>query len=207
MKRKTRILLADDHAVVRAGLAAILGFEDDFDVVGEAADGLQAVRQTLALKPDVVIMDLLMPVLNGAEATARIAAAAPQSRVLILTSYGTSEDLGRALAAGACGAVLKTVSNEALAAAIRAVAAGRPVVAPEIARMIADEPPTAELTERQREILASATRGLTNEEIPRQFGITASCVKQHLSSVFAKLGVANRAEAIAYALRKQLLKA
>lgn len=207
MKRKTRILLADDHAVVRAGLAAILGFEDDFDVVGEAADGLQAVRQTLALKPDVVIMDLLMPVLNGAEATARIAAAAPQSRVLILTSYGTSEDLGRALAAGACGAVLKTVSNEALAAAIRAVAAGRPVVAPEIARMIADEPPTAELTERQREILASATRGLTNEEIARQFGITASCVKQHLSSVFAKLGVANRAEAIAYALRKQLLKA
>lgn len=207
MKRKTRILLADDHAVVRAGLAAILGFEEDFDVVGEAADGLQAVRQTLALKPDVVIMDLLMPVLNGAEATARIAAAAPQSRVLILTSYGTSEDLGRALAAGACGAVLKTVSNEALAAAIRAVAAGRPVVAPEIARMIADEPPTAELTERQREILASATRGLTNEEIARQFGITASCVKQHLSSVFAKLGVANRAEAIAYALRKQLLKA
>lgn len=207
MKRKTRILLADDHAVVRAGLAAILGFEDDFVVVGEAADGLQAVRQTLALKPDVVIMDLLMPVLNGAEATARIAAAAPQSRVLILTSYGTSEDLGRALAAGACGAVLKTVSNEALAAAIRAVAAGRPVVAPEIARMIADEPPTAELTERQREILASATRGLTNEEIARQFGITASCVKQHLSSVFAKLGVANRAEAIAYALRKQLLKA
>lgn len=207
MKRKTRILLADDHAVVRAGLAAILGFEEDFVVVGEAADGLQAVRQTLALKPDVVIMDLLMPVLNGAEATARIAAAAPQSRVLILTSYGTSEDLGRALAAGACGAVLKTVSNEALAAAIRAVAAGRPVVAPEIARMIADEPPTAELTERQREILASATRGLTNEEIARQFGITASCVKQHLSSVFAKLGVANRAEAIAYALRKQLLKA
>lgn len=207
MKRKTRILLADDHAVVRAGLAAILGFEEDFVVVGEAADGLQAVRQTLALKPDVVIMDLLMPVLNGAEATARIAAAAPQSRVLILTSYGTSEDLGRALAAGACGAVLKTVSNEALAAAIRAVAAGRPVVAPEIARMIADEPPTAELTDRQREILASATRGLTNEEIARQFGITASCVKQHLSSVFAKLGVANRAEAIAYALRKQLLKA
>ena len=207
MKRKTRILLADDHAVVRAGLAAILGFEDDFDVVGEAADGLQAVRQTLALKPDVVIMDLLMPVLNGAEATARIAAAAPQSRVLILTSYGTSEDLGRALAAGACGAVLKTVSNEALAAAIRAVAAGRPVVAPEIARMIADEPPTAELTERQREILASATRGLTNEEIARQFGITASAVKQHLSSVFAKLGVANRAEAVSYALRKQLLKA
>lgn len=207
MKRKTRILLADDHAVVRAGLAAILGFEDDFDVVGEASDGLLAVRQALTLKPDVVIMDLLMPVLNGAEATARITAAVPQSRVLILTSYGTSEDLGRALAAGACGAVRKTVSNEALAAAIRAVVAGRPVIAPEIARMIADEPPTAKLTERQREILASATRGLTNEEIARQFGITASCVKQHLSSVFVKFGVANRAEAIAYALRKQLLKA
>lgn len=151
--------------------------------------------------------DLMMPVLNGAEATARIAAAAPHAKVLILTSYGSADDIGRTLDAGARGAVIKTISNEALADAIRKVADGQVCVDPEISKMLKSEPPVPELTERQRDILLSAARGLTNEEIARQFGITASAVKQHLSSVFAKLGVANRAEAVSYALRKQLLKA
>lgn len=207
MKGTIRILLADDHAVVRAGLSAILGFEDGLEVVGEAADGLQAVRKAIELKPDVIVMDLMMPVLNGAEATARIAAAAPHANVLILTSYGSADDIGRALDAGARGAVIKTISNEALADAIRKVADGQVCVDAEISKMLKSEPPVPELTERQRDILLSAARGLTNEEIARQFGITASAVKQHLSSVFAKLGVANRAEAVSYALRKQLLKA
>ena len=205
--RKIKVVLADDHFVVRMGVAAALAAEPDLEVVGEAADGLEAIRLAHELKPDVIVMDLMMPVLNGAEATARIAAAAPHANVLILTSYGSADDIGRALDAGARGAVIKTISNEALADAIRKVADGQVCVDPEISKMLKSEPPVPELTERQRDILLSAARGLTNEEIARQFGITASAVKQHLSSVFAKLGVANRAEAVSYALRKQLLKA
>jgi len=203
--KKIRILLADDHAIVRSGLAAVLGFEDDLEVVGEAANGQRAVKLAAELKPDVVVMDLMMPVLNGAEATAKIRAADPDVNVLVLTTYGSSADIGRALEAGAAGAIMKSASNREIKSAIRHVAAGRRHVAPEIAAELADTPEPA-LTGRQAEILEAATRGFTNEDIARQLGITASCVKQHLSAVFQKLGVATRAEATALALRKQLLK-
>ena len=203
--KQIKVLIADDHSIIRAGLTAILAFEDDITVVGEAANGRQAVEQCKTLKPDVVIMDLMMPHMSGAEATARIAEEAPDTKTIILTTYGTADDIGRALEAGAAGAVIKTVSNEQLVATIRRVARGEQCIAPEIRKMLKSEPPTPCLTERQREILASAMRGLTNEDIARQFNITSSGVKQCLSKIYLKLNVANRAEAIAYALNKKLV--
>ena len=124
MKRKIKLLIADDHAIVRQGLATILGFQPDFAVVGEAEDGQDAVEKVRTLHPDIVIMDLMMPKLNGADATAQIAAALPQTHILILTTYGSAEDISRALDAGATGALMKTASNDQLANAIRKVAAG-----------------------------------------------------------------------------------
>ena len=206
MNSKITILLADDHTVVRAGLKAILGFEKDFLVVGEAANGIEAVKKAKELKPAVVIMDLMMPKLNGADATAQIVASIPQARILILTTYGSADDISRALEAGATGALMKTASNDQLANAIRKVAAGGKVLSAEIAKSIKLNPPVTDLTPRQLEILQSVTRGLTNEDIGQQFGITASGVKQHLSAIFAKLGAASRSEAVAIALRKHLLK-
>ena len=206
MNNRITILLADDHTVVRAGLKAILGFEKDFLVIGEATNGIEAVKKAMELKPDVVIMDLMMPKLNGADATAQIAAALPQTRILILTTYGSAEDISRALEAGATGALMKTASNDQLANAIRKVAAGGKALSAEIAKSIKLNPPVTDLTLRQLEILQSVTRGLTNEDIAQQFGITASGVKQHLSAIFAKLGAASRSEAVAIALRKHLLK-
>ena len=206
MKQKIRILIVDDHAVVRAGLKAILGFEGDMDVVGESGDGRDAVRKAGELHPDVVIMDLMMPKVGGADATDAIVAANPDTKVLVLTSYGSAADINRALESGATGALMKTASDDRLIAAIRSVAAGNRVIAPEIAKSLKMEPAGPDLTPRQREILKSVTRGLTNEDIARQFGITASGVKQHLSAIFTKLGAASRSEAVAIALRKHLLK-
>ena len=199
-------MIVDDHAVVRAGLKAILGFESDFDVVGEAGNGRDAAKRAADLKPDVVIMDLMMPKVGGADATAAILASQPDTKVLVLTSYGSAEDINRALTNGATGALMKTASDDQLIAAIRKVASGARVVAPEIAKALKAEPPVNDLTPRQLEILKSVTRGLTNEDIAKQFGITSSGVKQHLSAVFAKLGASSRSEAVAIALRKQLLK-
>jgi NarL family two-component system response regulator LiaR len=203
--KKIKVLIADDHGIVRAGLASILGFEDDIAVVGEANNGLHAVEQCKALRPDVIIMDLMMPQLNGVEATVRITREMPETKVMILTTYGSADDIGRALEAGAAGTMIKTVSNDTLVSAIRQIAAGGSCIAPEIRRMLMSEPPTPDLTERQREILAAAMRGLTNEDIARQFNITSSGVKQCLSKIYQKLNVANRAEAIAYALNKKIV--
>ena len=203
--KKIKVLIADDHSIVRAGLSSILGFEDDIAVVGEAANGLQAVEKSKAVRPDVVIMDLMMPIMNGAEATAQIAADSPGTKVIILTTYGSADDIGRAIEAGASGALIKTVSNDELVSIIRRVANGERCIAPEIRKMLKREPLAPCLTERQREILASAMRGLTNEDIARQFNITSSGVKQCLSKIYVKLNVANRAEAIAYALHKKIV--
>ena len=201
-----RILLADDHSLIRMGLAALFKYQKDIKVVGEAEDGDEAVRLALRLKPDVVVMDLAMPVMDGATATARIREVLPETRVLILTSFGTSADLSRALAAGATGALNKDSGNDELLTAIRTVADGGRSVSDEIARLIDEEPAPPEFTERQLEVLHAVTRGLTNAEIGRQFGISADAVKQHVNAIFAKLGAANRTEAVTIALRKQLLK-
>ena len=203
---RIKVLIADDHAVVRAGMKAILEFENDIAVVGDAANGLDAVQMAKELKPDVVIMDLMMPKLGGAEATAAITADNPACKVLVLTSYGAAADIDLAMRNGASGALLKTASDEQLIAAIRKVTAGATVVAPDVAKAIAAEQPVTNLTARQLAILESVTRGLTNEDIAKQFNITSSGVKQHLSTIFVKLGAASRSEAVAIALRRHLLK-
>ena len=205
-KERIKVLVVDDHAIVRAGLVSVLGFEHDIVVVGEAYDGEQAVEQTERLHPDVVIMDLMMPRLDGAAATARIRRSLPDTKVIILTTYGSSSEIRQALKAGAAGAISKSLRNEELTTAIRAVAEGRQVISNDIRRTLDEAAEQPDLTTRQQEILQSVTRGLTNQDIARQYGITVSCVKQHLIAVFSKLGAANRAEAISIALRRSVVK-
>ena len=202
MKGKIRVLIADDHAMVRMGLASLLGTETDIEVVGEADDGEVAVRKALTLKPDVVVMDLMMPKKDGSTATAEM----PDTKILLLTSFGTADGVAHALAAGATGALMKNADFSELVASIRTVASGGHAVSPEIKHFIEEDPPVQKLTPRQMDILASVVRGLTNDDIARQFSIQRSSVKDHLTAIFAKLGAANRSEAISIALRKQLIK-
>ena len=203
---KIRILVADDHAIVRVGLVTLLGRVPDFEIVGEAGNGAVAVSKALKLAPDVVVLDLVMPKMDGVEATAALHEKLPDAKVLILTSFGTSEDLSRALAAGAVGAILKNAANSELVSAIRRVAAGKRTVSPEIENMLANDPPVPELSPRQRDILESIMRGLTNNQIAMQFEISPESVKTHIAKLFEKIGAASRSEAVSIALRKQLLK-
>ena len=206
MKGMIRVLIADDHAMVRMGLASLLGTETDIEVVGEADDGEVAVRKALTLKPDVVVMDLMMPKKDGATATAEIRELMPDTKILLLTSFGTADGVAHALAAGATGALMKNADFSELVASIRTVASGGRAISPEIEHFIEEDPPVQKLTPRQMDILASVVRGLTNDDIARQFSIQRSSVKDHLTAIFAKLGAANRSEAISIALRKQLIK-
>ena len=204
--RKIRLLVADDHAVVRMGLVTLLESEKDIEVVGEAGDGDAAVSTARKTAPDVILMDLVMPKKDGSDATAAIKADRPETKVLILTTFSDTDDIARALNAGADGAMLKNADYAEVAAAIRRVAAGKKSVAPEVRKMLAENPPLPELTDRQMDILASMVRGLTNADIAKQFGITADGVKFHITSILAKLGAANRTEAVSIAQRKHLLK-
>jgi len=205
MSDKIRILVADDHSLVRMGLVSLLETKDDLEVVGEATNGDSAVTKALKLLPDVVIMDLMMPKKNGAEATAAIHAQNPDIRVLILTTFGTSEEIARALDAGASGAIMKSATNSELVSAIRAIAAGKHVIADDIRRQTVGRPP-ASLTVRQLEVLGSVSKGFTNREIADQFGISPESVKTHLENIFKRIGASSRSEAVAIALRNQLLK-
>lgn len=203
---KIRILVADDHAIVRVGLVTLLGRVPDFEIVGEAGNGAVAVSKALKLAPDVVVLDLVMPKMDGVEATTVLHEKLPDTKVLILTSFGTSEDLSRALNAGAVGAILKNAANSELVSTIRRVAAGKRTVSPEIENMLANDPPVPELSPRQRDILESITRGLTNNQIAMQFEISPESVKTHIAKLFEKIGAASRSEAVSIALRKHLLK-
>ena len=202
---KTRILIVDDHALIRRGLADLLRYEKDLAVVGEASDGEAAVTAATELKPDVVVMDLMMPVMDGVEATRRIKEALPDTKILILTTFGTSVDVARAIAAGASGAIMKDASMEDQLHAIRTVASGGKVLSPEIEKTVQEEP-LPEFTKRQLVILESAARGLTNKDIANMLDISPDAVKQHLAAICSKLGAANRSEATAIALRRHLLK-
>ena len=204
--KKTSILLVDDHAVVRMGLSAIINLQADLKVCGEAENGETAVRLAAELKPDVVVMDFSLPGMDGAEATAAVLKASPSSKVLILTSFGTSSDLARAMAAGAVGAVTKNLSNDELSSAIRDTARGIPHFSPEIRQTLSEGTDDKAFTKRQMEVLDSITRGLSNDDIALMLGISKSRVKQHLNEVYEKLGASNRAEAVAIAMRRQLLK-
>ena len=204
--KKIRILIADDHKLMRMGLVSLFNVQKDMTVVGEADDGDSAIEQAKSLNPDIVIMDLMMPNTNGADATAAILADNPDVGVVILSSFSNSADMARAIAAGARGAQAKESPTEDLVDAIRTVANGETAISPDIQQFIKDDPLPPPLTEKQLAILQSVTRGLTNPDIAKQFGISPVSVKKHLTVIFAKLGAATRAEAVTIALRKHLLK-
>ncbi len=199
-------MIVDDHAVVRMGLSAIINLEKEFVVCGEAENGQEAVEIASALAPDVVIMDLVMPGMDGVETTKAILEASPSSRVLILTTFGSAADISQALTVGATGAVTKNLSNTDLMKAIRDTRDGVRHVSPEIEQSLTEDNGSISLTPRQREVLDSITRGLSNDNIATMLGISKSRVKQHLNELYEKLGASNRAEAVSIALRKHLLK-
>lgn len=203
-----RLLLVDDHPVVRTGLAGMLAAEDDIDVVGEAGNGEEAVAMARELRPDVVLMDLRMPRLDGAEATALIVAELPQVRVLVLTTYDNDADIVRAVEAGATGYLLKDTPRDALADAVRSASRGETVLAAPVAarlvdRMRAPAPPA--LTPRETEVLAAVARGLSNAEVGASLHIGEATVKTHLLRIFAKLDVDDRTAAVTTAYRLGLL--
>ena len=206
MTRKIRILIADDHAIVRYGLNSLFSEQKDMTVVGQAKNGEEAVSLAASETPDVVIMDLVMPKKDGAAATAEIKSRLPNVKIIILTSFRAYDGVARALQAGADGALLKTAEDETLVPTIRRVATGEHIISPEIKRQMAENPPLPEFTQRQLDILDGLTRGLTNIDLSKQLGISAPMVHDHLNVIFSKLGAANRAEAVAIALRKNLLK-
>ena len=204
--KNIRVLIADDHAIVRHGLCALLGTEHGIEVVGEAKDGNEAVARTKQLAPDVVIMDIVMPRKDGVEATEEIRAAVPSAKIVVLTSFGTSDKISRAIEAGATGALMKTAEDRELLSAIRTVASGGRVISPTVRKLISTDPPAPELTPRQLEILQAMARGLTNKDIAKMFSIRTDGVNEHVLAILAKLGAANRTEAVATAIRKQLIR-
>lgn len=207
MGGKTKILLADDHVIVRMGVAAAISFEQDLVVVGEASDGQEAVRMADELLPDVVVMDLMMPRLSGMEATSAIAKAHPDIRVLILTSFMTSADLGAAVRAGATGALPKTSSQAEIIAAIHKVAAGERVISKTLERDLALNRLKPKLTDRQIEVLRLAAKGFTSQDIGSILAISPNSVKDHLKLIYQRLEVSSRAEAIASAMHSGILNA
>ena len=202
----TRILIADDHAIVRMGLNLLLAAERDFTVVGEAQDGVQAVNEALRLRPDVVVLDLMMPKKDGVAVNEELHRLLPETKVVILTSFGTAEGLSQAIQHGASGIVLKNSAESELVPAIRKVLAGRQHLSAGLRSQLKLTLPSVTLTERQESILRSVMDGLSNADIARQQGVAEITVKNHLSAIFNKLGVSNRSEAVAIALRKHLLK-
>ena len=204
--KKIRVLIADDHTIVRIGLRTLLGAEKDIDVVGEAKNGEMAVNEALRLMPDIIIMDLMMPKMDGATATAALREKLPATKVIILTTFGSSDGIAHAIESGAAGALMKTADDDVLVSTIRSIAKGETVISPEIERLLTDDPPIPVLTPRQIEVLQSMTRGLTNRDIAKQLGIRQDRVNEHVAAILAKIGAANRTEAVAIALRKHLLK-
>ncbi len=206
-----RVMIVDDHAVVRSGLSTFLMAYDDLEFVGDASGGLEAVRKCPDLRPDVVLMDLVMPEVDGSEATRLIRQACPHVQVIALTSYKEEELVQGALKAGAIGYLLKNVSADELANAIRAAYAGRPTLAPEAAEVLIratthPAEPDPGLTERELEILQLMVDGLSNPEIAKKLFVSRSTVKFHVSNILMKLGAASRTEAASMAIHGRLVK-
>jgi two-component system, NarL family, response regulator LiaR len=210
---KIKILLAEDHVVVREGTRELIQHEDDMEVVGEAGDGEEAVKLTEQTRPDVIIMDITMPKLNGIEATKQIKALFPSMTILILTAYDNDQYVSALLEAGAAGYLLKNIKGRELIDAVRAVHAGESVLHPKIARKVLNrfaasgtapegEAVTDILSERELEVLRLAAKGLSNRDIAAQLFLSIRTVQAHLGNVFNKLDVGSRTEAILYGLRK-----
>ena len=205
------VLIVDDHAVVRQGLRTFLDLQEDIEVVGEAATGAEAVEQASQLLPDVVLMDLMMPEMNGIEATRKIRAANPSTQVIILTSFGEDEQVFPSIKAGALGYLLKNVSPADLAMAIQAVHRGEAHLDPEIAKKLMDElsardrrPTPDDLTERELAVLRLIARGMSNREIATELVISEKTAKTHVSNILSKLHLADRTQAAIYALKTGL---
>ena len=204
-----KVLVVDDHPVVRSGLVALLAVEPDLVVVGEADEGTEALACVAALSPDVVLMDLRMPGMDGADATARIVTDYPGTRVLVLTTFDTDDDILRAVEAGASGYLLKDTPREELVAAIRAASRGETVLAPPVAARLMGRMRGAggadPLTPREVEVLAAVGRGLSNGQIGRELFIGEATVKTHLLRVFQKLAVDDRTRAVTVAIERGIL--
>ncbi len=204
-----RLLIADDHPVVRDGLRAMLSTQPDLEVVGEAATGTEAVARAGALHPDVVLMDLQMPDLDGPGAIATLREQQPQVRVLVLTTYGTDADITRAVDAGATGYLLKDAPREQLFAAIRSAARGESALSPSVATRVLGRmraPAEEALSPRELEILVAVARGLSNKQIGRKLYVSEATVKTHLLRIFAKLGVDDRTAAVTVALERGIIR-
>ena len=207
-----RVMLVDDHAMVRSGLAAFLFAQEDLELVAEASSGEQAVAICQDKQPDVVLMDLVMPGMDGATATKKIRERCPEIQVIALTSFKEQELVEGALKAGAIGYLLKDITADELANAIRAAAAGKPTLSPEAAQVLIQATRTPadrlgfDLTERELEVLALMVEGLNNNQIAEKLVVSVSTAKFHVSSILSKLRVSSRTEAVAVALQNNLVK-
>ncbi len=206
-----RVMIVDDHTIVREGLATLLDVFPDLELVAEASNGLEAIRLCEEHHPDVVLMDMLMPEMDGISATRAIRERFPDVQVLALTSFNEKEYVTGAIEAGAIGYLLKDIEAASLAAAIRAASAGQPTLSPEATRVLIHAttqpaPPGHDLTERELEVLGLLVKGLNNAQIADILTVSPSTVKNHVSSILSKLGVATRTEAAALAIQKQIVQ-
>ena len=202
---RTRVLVADDHPVVRTGLSAVIAEQSDLELVAEAENGARAVALYREHRPDVALMDLRMPVMDGVEAIRAITTEFPDARILALTTYEGDADIRRALEAGASGYLLKDMLLTEVLTAVRAVQRGERVIPIAVAARLAEFPERSDLTEREAEVLQLVARGLSNKEVARAIGRTDETVKIHLKNAFAKLAVADRTEAVTVALTRGLI--
>ena len=205
-----KVMLVDDHNVVRSGLATFLKAYDDLQLVGEAKNGREAVHLCREKRPDVILMDLMMPEMDGIAATRAILAGCPEIKIIAMTSFEEEELVQGVLAAGAISYLLKNVTSDELAAAIRAAALGRSTLSPEAAKVLVQatrspKQPWLELTEREREVLNLVVQGQSNQQIADGMVISVATVKAHISSILSKLQVSSRAEAIAYAIKHKIV--
>ena len=201
-----RLLIADDHMLMRMGLVSFIAGKKDLKCVGEADNGRTAVALARKFRPDVIIMDLMMPEMSGAEATKLIHAELPDVKIIILTSYGTSREMSEAISNGASGALMKDASAAELVEVVRKVAAGKTVIPSDLMAAARGDAEMTLLTDHQKELLASVAAGRTNADIAKEFGISENTVKKIVSTIFVKIGATSRAEATSIALRKHLLK-
>jgi NarL family two-component system response regulator LiaR len=213
MSQTIRVLIVDDHTIVRKGIRALLTEIAGIEVVGEAADGQEAVAQANSLRPDVILMDLAMPQMDGIEATRQIKTSQPESRILVMTSFATDDKVLPAIKAGALGYLLKESAPEDLVQAIHQIHRGEPSLHPTIARKVlqeithpSDRPPTPDpLTKREAEVLLLVAQGLSNQDIARELCISDATVRSHVSNILSKLHLATRIQAALYALREGLV--